>query len=100
MGIRASYLIFLKPARGAPSNLMAMAISSSAIDLLWKDNSDNEVGFRVERSDRQIFNLPANQTTFSDTGLAKNRTYSYRVCAFNEAGSSCSNTASAKTPRR
>jgi plastocyanin len=33
----------------APSNLQAAAASTSEIDLTWKDNSNNETGFQVER---------------------------------------------------
>ena len=46
----------------APSGLNATANSSSEIGLGWADNSDNETGFRVERSDDGVsgwsFGLP------------------------------------------
>ncbi|SDS43056.1 S8 family serine peptidase [Opitutus sp. GAS368] len=87
----------------APSNLSATATSSSAINLTWTDNTNNEDGFRVERSTdnttfTQVASLAANSTSYSDTGLAASTTYYYRVRAFNSAGNSgYSNTASATT---
>jgi hypothetical protein len=87
----------------APSNLSAVAISRTRIDLTWSDNSSNETGFRVERSTNgssftQIATLGANATAYSSTGLRRNRVYYYRVRAYNAAGNSgYSNTASART---
>jgi chitodextrinase/predicted phosphodiesterase len=88
----------------APSNLSAAAISSFQIDLSWTDNSDNEIGFKVERSLNgtsgwaEIGTTNANMTAFSDTSLNPETTYYYRVCASNSAGDSdYSNTASATT---
>jgi len=90
----------------APSNLTATAVSSSQIDLAWTDNSDNEDNFVVERKKGAtgtysvIVTLPANTTTYNNTGLTKNTTYYYRVKATNGAGSSpYSNEASARTFR-
>jgi len=87
-----------------PSNLSAVASSSAQIDLHWQDNSNNEAGFRVERSDTgyapwtEITDLGANTTTFSDSSLAAGTTYYYRVSAYNPAGSSgASNIALATT---
>src|SRR2546427_13029618 len=34
----------------APSNLAAAAVSSSQINLTWKDNSSNEQGFKIQRA--------------------------------------------------
>jgi hypothetical protein len=70
------------------------------IRLAWADNSDNEDGFRVYRSvDGGAFaalpDLPANTTTFTDTGSSGGHHYSYYVVAFNADGeSSPSNTIS------
>ncbi len=73
----------------APSNLMANTVSSSQIDLTWNDNSSNEDGFKIERRVPStpgfitIVTLPANQTSFANTGLTGNTIYIYRVRAFN-----------------
>jgi hypothetical protein len=87
--------------------LTATSVSSSQINLTWTDNSDNEDGFRVERCQgnnctnfAQIVELGSpNVTAFSDSGLARNTWYRYRVRAFNAAGgnSAYSNIANAKT---
>lgn len=90
----------------APSDLRAVAVSSSRIDLTWVDNAANESGFQVERSAdgtsfAQIAVVGANVTSYSDTGLRANRTQHYRVRAYNAAGASgYSNQVSAKTRRR
>jgi subtilisin family serine protease len=86
-----------------PSNLSAEAVSRSQINLSWVDNSDNETGFKIERSTNGtkfslIATVGANVTSYSNTGLKRNTTYWYRVRAYNDAGDSAySNTASAKT---
>jgi putative Ig domain-containing protein/matrixin/fibronectin type III domain protein/Ig-like domain-containing protein len=78
----------------SPGALTASAASTSAINLSWADNSNNESGFRLERKTgvsgaySLIATLPANQTGYSDTGLAAATTYYYRVKAFNNAGES------------
>ncbi len=88
----------------APSNLSAASASSNQIDLTWKDNSDNESGFKIERSPNgssgwtQITTVGANVTSHSNSGLSDDTTYYYRVRAYNSHGDSgYSNTASAKT---
>jgi hypothetical protein len=92
-------------APAAPTNLVATTVSASQVDLTWQDRSDNERGFRIERSlDGSIFaqvgTTDPNDTTFSDTTVVANTTYFYRVFAFNNFGSSApSNIASATTPQ-
>ena len=87
----------------APSNLSAVATSSSQINLTWTDNSANEDGFKIERKIGlgayiQIATVGAGITSYPDTGLAASTTYSYRVRAYNSAGDSAySNVASATT---
>jgi serine protease AprX len=90
----------------APSGLAAAAASSSQINLGWTDNANNEDGFKIERCTgsgctnfAQIAAVGANATSYSDTGLTANTTYSYRIRAYNTGGDSAySNTASATTP--
>ena len=85
----------------APTNLIATAVSSSQINLSWTDNSNNETGFRIERSPdnstwAEITTVSANITTYQNTGLAASTIYYYRVRAYNATGSSTySNTANA-----
>jgi Galactose oxidase-like, Early set domain/Fibronectin type III domain/Glyoxal oxidase N-terminus len=91
------------PKPAAPTNLVATAVSSSQINLSWTDNSNNETGFKVERSTngtkfKQLANVGANVTTYSNTRLSRATTYYYRVRAYNAGGNSAySNVASATT---
>ena len=88
-----------------PSNLSARqdsASPSSAIDVSWAD-PNNEEQVLMERSANggtwmQIATLPANLTSYRDTGLAAASTYAYRSRAANSVGfSDYSNTSSAST---
>ncbi|WP_221407730.1 fibronectin type III domain-containing protein [Thermoflexibacter ruber] len=88
----------------APNNLTATANSNTQITLNWTDNSNNETGFRIERSTTagsgftELTNVEANVTTFTNTNLQAGTTYFYRVRAYNAAGNSAySNEASATT---
>ncbi len=89
----------------APTNLTAIAISSTQINLSWTDNSINESGFKIERgpgsspsSWSEIATVGVDVKSYSNTGLTASTTYSYRVRAYNTAGNSnYSNTASATT---
>ena len=88
----------------APSGLTAAPASQTQINLSWTDNSNNESGFKIERSPNgtsgwtQIATVGINATTYSNTGLTCNTTYYYRVRAYNAGGDSgYSNTANATT---
>jgi hypothetical protein len=81
--------------------------SRSSVQLTWKDDSNNETGFVIERCD-QIFEdirsakmtvscrgawktvgtVGANITTYVDDTVTANQTYIYRVKATNQFGSS------------
>ncbi len=81
----------------APTNLVATAKSAKQIDLSWNDVS-NESTFEIEQNGITIATVPSNITTYSDTTLTPNTTYSYRIRAINAMGSSpYSNDASATT---
>jgi carboxypeptidase T len=92
----------------APTSLAASVISRSQINLTWTDNSSNETGFRIQRCKgstctnfAQIASVGANVKSYSNTGLATNTTYRYRVYAYNTAGNSAySNIVTATTLRR
>ena len=80
-------------APSAPTGLTATAISTTQIDLSWTASTDNVgvTGYRVERCQgascttwAQVGTSTA--TTFSNTGLAANTTYRFRVRAVDAAG--------------
>ncbi|HEX2718963.1 MAG TPA: S8 family serine peptidase, partial [Gemmatimonadaceae bacterium] len=93
------------PPPAAPTALVATPASSSQIDLVWVDNSDNESGFDIERCTgalctnfANVASVAANVTTYSNTGLAASTSYTYRVRAKNAGGvSGYSNEATAVT---
>ena len=90
-------------APNAPSHLVLSQVTSSHIQLNWQDNSSNESQFVIERSvDGVSFNplitVATNEVSYTDTGLAAETTYYYRVKATNANGDSAySNSASATT---
>lgn len=79
-----------------PSSLAATSVSSSAITLNWKDNSNNETQFQVFRrinsgSWQRIATLDANKTGYKDATASGNdatKGYSYAVAACNADGCS------------
>lgn len=83
----------------APANLAASAAGSSQIDLQWTASTDNVgvTGYQIYRGSTQIDTTTG--TTYTDTGLSPNTTYSYYVKAYDAAGnvSTASNTAAATT---
>lgn len=85
----------------APTNLTATASAVKTIALNWTDNSAGESGFQIERSVNgrafsQIATVGANVTSFSQSGLRRGRTYSYRIRAYNSSSySAYSNIATA-----
>jgi YD repeat-containing protein len=94
----------LPPPPTAPSGLTATAASTTQINLAWTDNSSNETGFKIERKTgaggtyAEVTTVGAGVTSYSNTGLASNTQYFYRVRATNTGGDSAySNEASAAT---
>jgi len=94
--------VFGQPA--APSNLVAIKVSTSQINLTWLDNSTNEFGFTIQRkigaggSYSEIDTVTANVRSYSSIGLVANTHYFYRVRAYGTGGSSAfSNEADAVT---
>ena len=99
-GIEALYPPGSAPAApappAAPGQLAVSASGSSptsALVVSWADQSNNELGFRLERSPdgfsfAQIAQVAANVRSYTNTGLAASTTYHYRVRAYNGDGTS------------
>lgn len=85
-------------APAAPTDLTAVAASQIQIDLSWADNSDDESGFKIERSPNgasgwtRIYTTTTDVTRYSNTGLDCSTTYYYRVRAYNANGDSNNST--------
>jgi len=90
---------------GAPSNLRASASSATQVALTWNDNATNETGFVIERATgggafASVGTAAANATGYTDSSVAADTSYSYRVMARNDAQTSApSNTATVTTPQ-
>lgn len=84
-------------APSAPSNLAGQAVSFSEIDLTWQDNSTNEEGFYIYRKTTddysRIATMEDNATSYNNTGLSPEISYSYKVTAHNDVGESESSNA-------
>jgi cell wall-associated NlpC family hydrolase len=82
-----------------PSNLEATVTGPSQVKLIWDDNSNNELGFLIERRNitwltwlfggfQELVRVGANVETFTDTTVTAGQTFEYRVMALNPAGHS------------
>lgn len=98
--------ITLSNAPEPPSDLSVVPVSGSELRLEWTDNSDNELGFIIYRSNQQfgtsftvIDTVPPNTVVYNNAGLTDQTTYFYFVNSFNNDGLSVdrSNIASEKT---
>jgi hypothetical protein len=87
-----------------PLNLTATPVPLWTINLSWTDASNNETGFRIQRSLNAtswstLATVAANTTSYPDTHPTPGTPYYYRVIAYNSVGDSApSNIASATLP--
>jgi len=78
----------------APSGLYATSTSPTLISLRWRDNSNDETGFRLERkvgSGEFVVleaGLPANRVTYDDRRAQSGELHVYRVSAIRDQQSS------------
>jgi hypothetical protein len=75
----------------ATSPLRITVISKNQLRLVWEDNLDNELGFRIERKiGNGSFTMRAitgsNVTTFLDNEVIEEAEYTYRVMVKNDKG--------------
>src|SRR5207237_400407 len=76
------------PPPNAPSNLAALTISNTEIDLSWTENAPDETGATVQRAPdvtgapgtyATVATVAATATIYKNTGLVANTTYWYRI---------------------
>ena len=78
----------------APGDLVAETQDANEISLTWTDNSEDEIGFKIERSEddednyTQIATVSADSTSYDDYNLSGNTVYYYRLRAYKEASDS------------
>ena len=78
----------------SPTNLIGI-VNSTNVKLTWTDNSNNEIGFIIEKKRggingnfEVIGKVNANQINFDDPALDPSNSAQYRVKSFNDSGSS------------
>ncbi len=77
-----------------PSNLTALVVSSTQVDLSWNDNSTNEEGFVIQRrlgeagTWENAGTSAADTAEYQDTTVLPGNEYFYRVYAYNANGNS------------
>ncbi len=89
----------------APSDLTAAAPTWRAVELAWIDNSNDETGFVLQRREDlqtmwdHVDSIATDEITYTNEGVVARKTYSYRIKAFSDAGSSSwSNIATVTVP--
>ena len=104
-GASTSATTRLQPLPAAASNLNATPTTSTAVQLTWTDNSDNESGFRISRKTGSggtyatIATVAPNTTSHTSSGLSEGTQYFYRVTAFNVSGDAANSNEDSATTR-
>jgi plastocyanin len=77
-----------------PTNLSGTTISSSQINLTWTASTDDVgvTGYKIFRNGTQVG--ASTTTSYSDTGLTANTTYTYAVYAYDAAGNNSTQSSS------
>ena len=90
----------------APAGLVATGASSGVVNLSWTAHSNNQAGFKIERStDAQTFmeigTVGANGRIYQDTTGSPSTSCYYRVRAYNQSsGNSAYSNVAASQPRK
>ena len=74
-----------------PSDAHPTTVTTSSIAFAWQDNSNNEDKFSIFRRTGEgsfifVHDVPANTTTYTDTGLSPGTEYDYHIQAANLGG--------------
>jgi hypothetical protein len=89
-------------APAGPTNFQFSNVTSTQVTLTWQNNANNATGYKLVRqlasdNGQLIVTLPANATTYTDTGIEPDAPYQYILSAFNLAGPSTSANLSFRT---
>ena len=77
---------------GVPNGLTATVLSETEIRINWSDQSTNETGFTILRSDfiegfyQEVGEVATDVTSFTETDLQPGSKYFFKVRAFNDEG--------------
>ncbi|HVO28767.1 MAG TPA: fibronectin type III domain-containing protein [Candidatus Paceibacterota bacterium] len=87
VNISATTLLDTQPP-SVPAGVMAAAASPTQINLTWQPSYDNVQvsGYAIYRNSTLVTDTNTTSTSYSDTGLTPQTTYSYRVAAYDEVG--------------
>ncbi len=92
------------PAILAPTNLVAVPLSATQVEMSWNNQTNTEIAIQVERKGAfdSVFStvavLASGKTSYIDSGLTAASTYTYRILAVYIGGySAYSSTATATT---
>ncbi|MFA5858612.1 MAG: fibronectin type III domain-containing protein [Elusimicrobiota bacterium] len=79
----------------APSEFTGVAVSTYSINWSWKDNANNETGYRVKSYYDNVIlkELPVNTTYYIQENLSANISTNVYVSAYNDAGTTSSGNA-------
>lgn len=71
-----------------PTHLQAVTITSITISLSWTPSTDNVgvAGYRIQRGTTILATVDSGVTTFTESGLSSNTSYSYAVLAIDAVG--------------
>lgn len=75
----------------APTNLTATILSETKINLIWKDNSNDETSFKIEQKSelnktwKEIGSVRPNTTNYMVDKLKPDVLYTFRVVSYNSA---------------
>lgn len=89
----------------APSSLSVVFPATSQANLAWSDTSNNETGYRIERSPADLEqwelvsgSLATDTNSYIDPGVMNGRSYDYRISAVGAGGLSAYSMITANVP--
>jgi len=77
-----------EPIPSAPTKVTVTTVKSNKATLKWKDNANNESGYKIYRGAVLIATVGANVTQYTLNNLKAHTSYSYHIVAYNSEGNS------------